>query len=259
LVLIPGLNCSARIFAGILGDLWSRGPVMIADHTEGVTIAAIARRILDGSPPRFALWGYSMGGYVAPAIMRAAPERVMGLALLDTSARPDSAGESERRRRLIAVAKAGHFETIPREQYPRLVDPSRISSHRLRSAYLSMAFDCGAERFVRHQQAILERPDASGDLDGVRCPTLVLVGAADRITPSMLAMEIADGIEGARLEVIPRCGHLSPLERPQAVGAALPAGSVASLSLNRRTSASGRLLRVWTGASDVLDLAMALA
>lgn len=84
-----------------------------------------------------------------------------------------------------------------------------------------MAFDCGAERFVRQQRAILDRSDASVDLYEIRCPTLVLVGAADRITPPMLAREIADGIEGARLEAIPHCGHLSPLERPQAVAAAL--------------------------------------
>jgi pimeloyl-ACP methyl ester carboxylesterase len=96
-----------------------------------------------------------------------------------------------------------------------------MSSQRLRSAYLSMAFVCGAERFVRHQQAILDRPDASNGLGEIRCPTLILVGAADKITPPMLAKELADGIKGAWLEVIPRCGHLSPLERPQAVGAAL--------------------------------------
>jgi pimeloyl-ACP methyl ester carboxylesterase len=221
LVLIPGLNCSARLFGGQVAGLWTRGPVMIADHTEGVTIAAIARHILDTSPPRFALCGYSMGGYVALAIMREAPERVVRLALLDTSARPDTPEQSERRRRLIAIARAGHFETIPREQYPLLVHASSVPGQRLRSAYLSMAFDCGAERFVRHQQAILDRPDALSDLDEIRCPTLVLVGAADRITPPMLAKELADGIEGARLEVIPRCGHLSPLERPQAVAAAL--------------------------------------
>jgi pimeloyl-ACP methyl ester carboxylesterase len=194
---------------------------MIAGHTEGVTIAAIGRQILDSSPSRFALCGYSMGGYVALAIMREAPERVVGLALLDTSARPDTAEQSERRRRMISIALAGHFETIPREQYPQLVNASRISSRRLRSAYPSMASDCGAERFVRHQQVILERPDASGDPGGVPPLQLVLIGAADRITPSMLAMETADGIEGARLEVVPRCSHLSPLERPEAVGAAL--------------------------------------
>jgi pimeloyl-ACP methyl ester carboxylesterase len=223
LVLIPGLNCSARVFGGQIMDLWSRGPVVLADHTRGVTIAAIARHILDNSPPRFALCGYSMGGYVALAIMREAPDRVAGVALLDTSARPDTPEQTERRCRLIAVAMAGHFETIPREQYPQLVHGSRMSSQRLRSEYLSMAFACGAERFVRHQQAIIDRPDASSDLSGIRCPTLFLVGAADRITPPMLAKEIADGIKGARLEVIPRCGHLSPLERPQAVGAALAA------------------------------------
>jgi hypothetical protein len=80
--------------------------------------------------------------------------------LPDTSAQADTPEQSERRRWMIAVAKAGQFETVLREQYPQLVYGSRVSNQRLRSAYLSMAFDCGAERFVRHQQAILDRPDA---------------------------------------------------------------------------------------------------
>jgi pimeloyl-ACP methyl ester carboxylesterase len=84
-----------------------------------------------------------------------------------------------------------------------------------------MAVECGAERYIRHQQAIIDRPDARSRLRDIGCPTLVLVGAADTIAPPIYAYGLAEGISGARLAVIPRCGHLAPLERPQAVSAAL--------------------------------------
>src|SRR5262245_2873546 len=98
IVLVPGLNCTARLYAEQIPVLWDFGPVTIADHRRDDHVAAIAAHILATAPPRFALVGLSMGGYIAFAIAREAPERVARLALLDTSARPDRA-EQERRRR----------------------------------------------------------------------------------------------------------------------------------------------------------------
>ena len=90
IVLVPGLNCSARLYAAQIPELWRFGPVTVANHTRDDTVAAIAQRILDDAPPRFALAGLSMGGYMALEIMRRAPNRVARLALLDTNARDDS-------------------------------------------------------------------------------------------------------------------------------------------------------------------------
>ena len=90
-VLIPGLNCSARLYAEQIPALWRFGPVQVSDHTRDDRMDAIATRILAAAPPRFALAGLSMGGYLALAIVRHAPERVQKLALLDTSARPETA------------------------------------------------------------------------------------------------------------------------------------------------------------------------
>ena len=97
LVLIPGLLCSARLYASQIGALWQFGPVTVADHRHDNTMEAIASRILADAPPRFALAGLSMGGYIAITILRAAPERVVKLALLDTSARSDTAEQSASR------------------------------------------------------------------------------------------------------------------------------------------------------------------
>jgi len=107
IVLIPGLTCSARLYADQIPALWRFGPVTVADHTRDDSMAAIARRILAAAPPRFALAGLSMGGYIAFEIMRQAPQRVVKLALLDTGARAETPEQTERRKVVIALAKNG--------------------------------------------------------------------------------------------------------------------------------------------------------
>jgi pimeloyl-ACP methyl ester carboxylesterase len=106
-ILVPGLNCSARLYAEQIPVLWRFGPVVVADHTRDDSMDAIARRILDDAPPRFALAGLSMGGYIALTMVRHAPERVVKLALLDSSARPETPEQTERRKPQIALAQAG--------------------------------------------------------------------------------------------------------------------------------------------------------
>src|SRR5262245_25902629 len=120
-VLVPALLSTPRLYAGQLPALWSFGPVMIADHRHDETMEAIAQRILKDAPARFALLGMSMGGYVALAIMRAAPERVARLALLDTNARPDAPEQTERRKAQIEMALSGRFAEVPDLQWPMLV------------------------------------------------------------------------------------------------------------------------------------------
>src|SRR6516164_2746792 len=100
IVLIPGLTCSVRLYAGQIPPLWRFGPVTVADHTRDDSMVAIARRILAAAPPRFALGGLSMG-YIAFEIMRHAPERVAKLALLDTGARGEAVEQTERRKAVI--------------------------------------------------------------------------------------------------------------------------------------------------------------
>jgi pimeloyl-ACP methyl ester carboxylesterase len=221
IVLVPGLNCSARLYAEQVPVLWGFGAVTIADHRRDDSVAAIAARILATAPPRFALVGLSMGGYIAFAMVRQAPERVAQLALLDTSARPDTAEQSERRRGLIALAEGGRFAELADLLFPVFVHRNRQGDEALRAIVRTMAEETGPQAFVRQQRAIMTRPDCRPQLASIRCPTLVLVGDSDELTPPALSEEIAAGIAGARLVRVPDCGHLSTLERPQAVNRAL--------------------------------------
>ncbi len=221
IVLIPGLTCSARLYADQIPALWRFGPVTVADHTRDDNLAAIARRILAAAPPRFALAGLSMGGYIAFEIMRQAPERVAKLALLDTGARPETAEQTERRKLVIALAKSGRYAEVPDIAFPLYVHRNRHNDAGLKQIVRMMAAETGLEAYLRQQQAIMSRPDSRPGLGAIKCPTLVLVGDGDEATPPELAREIAGAIRGARLVVIPDCGHLSTLEQPEKVTAAL--------------------------------------
>ena len=221
IVLVPGLLTSPRLYANQLPTLWRHGPVTIADPTHDDTMAAIAGRILASAPPRFALAGLSMGGYICFEILRQAPDRVARLALLDTSARPDTPELTQRRQAQIALTRSGRFAEIADQQLPLLIHPSRHDDPAARELIRLMADETGPEAFIRQQQAIIGRVDSRPGLGAIGCPTLVLVGDSDRLTPPELSAEIAAAIPGARLVVVTGSGHLSPLDQPEQVTKAL--------------------------------------
>jgi pimeloyl-ACP methyl ester carboxylesterase len=217
IVLVPSLNGSARLYAPQIPELWRLGPVTIADHARDDTMAAIARGILDSAPQRFHYVGLSMGGYLAFEIMRQAPERVVKLAVLDTSARADVPEIRELRRERIALAENGRFNEVIETTWEPLVHPSLRAGGALKAIHVAMCRDVGPQGYVRQQKACLARIDSRPMLGAIRCPTLVIVGAQDEPTPPELAEEIAGGIPGARLVKVPDCGHFSTIERPETV------------------------------------------
>lgn len=221
LLLVPGLTCTARLFAPQVTALWPYAPVMIADHRQDDHIDAVARRILDNAPPRFSLAGLSMGGYIAFAMMRLAPERIARLALLDTAARADTPEQTATRKTQIDMTRAGRYAEIPDLSMPRYVHNDRQNDAALTGTVRRMAEETGPDAFIRQLNAIMSRPDSRPMLGGIRCPTLVLVGDADVATPPDLSQEMAGGIPGAKLVIVPHCAHLSTLEQPEAVNAAL--------------------------------------
>ena len=220
-LLVPGLLCTPRLYFEQIPALWRFGPVVVADHTRDDSMSGIAQRILANAPPRFALIGLSMGGYVSFELLRQAPDRVAKLALLDTTARPDLPEQTEQRKRQIDMARSGRFAAISDLLFPKFVAASRQGDRALQAIVRTMAEEVGPEAFVRQQTAIMNRVDSRPGLALVRCPTLVVVGEHDVLTPPDRAAEIAAAIPSARQVVIADCGHLSALEQPQAVTRAL--------------------------------------
>ncbi len=221
LVLLPGLLCDAALWRPQVEGRGTLAEPDITDLTRDDSLGAMARRVLAAAPPSFALAGLSMGGYVAQEVMRQAPERVTKLALLDTSARADTPEQTSRRRGLIELSEKGEFKGVTPRLLPLLIHAARHEDNPLTEVVMGMAERVGKEAFLNQQKAIMGRPDGREDLRRIACPTLVLCGRQDALTPLALHEEIAGLVPGAKLVVVEDCGHLSTLEKPKTVTAAL--------------------------------------
>jgi pimeloyl-ACP methyl ester carboxylesterase len=207
------------------GDLWRdqraalahMADVAVADIGRAQDFPTMARQILSVAPPRFALAGLSMGGYVAFEVLRQAPERVTQLALFDTNARADRPEQIAQRRLLIGMGRALGVRAVQAALLKFLVHPERLDDRPLVDRILAMADSTGQSTFERQQAAIMGRPDNRGFLASITCPTMIVVGRQDALTPVKVAEEMHAGIKGSRLEIIPDCGHLPTMERPDAV------------------------------------------
>ena len=219
LLLIAGLLDDATLWehqTQHLGDLCR--PIVV-ENARDATMRCMAQRALDTTAGEFAIAGMSMGGYAALEVMRLAPERVKGLALVNTSARADD--EAKRRTRLIQMeqAKNGQFDALLETTVPLIVHERRRTDAALMEAIFAMARRTGAQTYIRQQEAIMSRVDARPDLANISCPTLVIVGREDIPTPPAMAEEMLAAIPAAKLGLIEQCGHYSPMERPHAVTA----------------------------------------
>ena len=223
LVLLPGLLCDAALWKPQLADLADIADFFVADFTNQDSIGEMAASVLRSvSWQKFALAGLSMGGYVALEIMRQAPQRVTRLALLDTRFRAELPEETKRRRELMQLAQIGRdFTPVTNRMLPLLLHPSRVNEVSLVELIRDMAQRIGIEAYLRQQNAIIARPDYRALLPTIKCPTLVLCGRQDRLTPLDNSEEMARAIPGAELEVVEECGHMSTLERPAEVNSAL--------------------------------------
>jgi pimeloyl-ACP methyl ester carboxylesterase len=221
LLALPGLLLDERMWRRQAEALAPAHPVTSFALTPHATIGELAEMALSRAPAgRFALAGLSMGGYVALEIVRRAPERVAALALLDTSARPDTAEQTKARRDGIA-ASASDFDGVVRALFPRLLHPAHVGDAALTDLLLAMARDIGREGYVRQQEAIIGRIDSRPSLAAIACPTLVLCGRQDVLLPLELSEEIHAGIPGSRLVVVEDSGHMSAMEQAGAVSRGL--------------------------------------
>jgi pimeloyl-ACP methyl ester carboxylesterase len=221
LVLLPGLLCDAALWRHQMENLSDLAEMIVADVTAEDQAGPMAQRILADAPEEFALAGLSMGGYIAFEILRQAPDRVMRLALLDTTARADTLEKTKLRQELIDLAQTGEFKGVTPRLLPRLIHTDRLQDAKLVASILSMAERIGRDAFIRQERLLMMRPDSRHDLSLIHCPTLVLCGRQDGLTPLADSEEMAEKIPRAKLVVVEDCGHLSTMERPHAVTAVL--------------------------------------
>ncbi len=221
-VLIPGLAADHRMWTHQLDGLGATRPASVASSHQGAaSITAMARAVLDEFDGDLALCGASMGGMIAMEAVRLAPQRVRALALLGTVAHPETPEMHQLRSDAIQLFEQGRAEEIIRANVPLAFHPENASDPVLTGAYLQMVLDAGTETLVRHNRAVMVRPDARPHLGQIRCPTLVLCGEADQLTPPEHSRAIAAAIPRARLALVDGCGHMLTMEQPARVNALL--------------------------------------
>ena len=198
LVLLPAMGCDGQLWARQVVDLADIAHPELGDLSVDDTLTAMAARVLAHAPPRIAVAGVSLGGYVALEMIRQAPERIERLALFATRA--------SMQMRPRTVSEQGTLATAP------AADPTLSAN--VSGPVQAMAERVGAGVFKRQQRALLERPDIDPAISSVTVPTLVAVGERDHICLPEDARALAKRILNSRFHILRNCGHLAPLERP---------------------------------------------
>ncbi|MGA8014171.1 MAG: alpha/beta fold hydrolase [Candidatus Acidiferrales bacterium] len=228
LLFLPGLACDADVWQDQVRAFSKITTVWVADYGLSDSIEKMAAVALDGAPERFAIAGHSMGGRVAFEIVRRAPERVTGIALLNTAYRAFAGGEAGERETaarfaLLELARTKGMRAMAEYWIPNIIHPDRVADKAFVSAIIAMMGRKSPEIFAAQIKALLGRPDATPVLPSIRCPTMVLCGREDAWSPLAAHREMVAMIPGSKLAVIEHCGHMAPMERPEDVTAALSA------------------------------------
>jgi pimeloyl-ACP methyl ester carboxylesterase len=220
LLLLPGLLNDAELWRAQVAALSDIAVCTVGDQTRGETMQDVVDDVLAQAPARFALAGFSLGGFVAQHILRVAPERVMRLALIDTSFHADSPERAaQRQSQRASVRLPGTFHGFGDTLMRSYIDASRLDDYVLVQRVRDMTTRLGAEVFLR--QSALDRADGRDVLAGYSDPLLIVCGANDRITPLAISEEMQALVPGSTLVVLPDCGHLAPMEKPDEVSAAM--------------------------------------
>ena len=220
IVMIPGLGSDAAVWQPTIDALGTDADCIVGDTLSDTSLPGMAARILMQAPDRFALAGVSMGGMVALEIMRRAPERVTRLALLDTNANTDTSEQRARRESAnAAMSNAKDLAVLARPAIANMLHPN--TSAEVHQQLLDMAVRLGAAAYIRQNKAVMARDDLRPVLPTITVPTIIIYGANDQLTPVAYGEQLRDNIRGSTFHIITDCGHLPPIESPDAVAALL--------------------------------------
>jgi len=196
-------------------------PICMAWAPEHDSIVAMAEAVLRWAPPTFALAGHSMGGRVAFQVYRQAPERVTKIAVFNTGSDGRSESEEPGRRRLLEIARSQGMRAMAVEWLKGMLPPYRQGDTPLVEEIIQMFERKSPDLFEIQMLALLGRPNATPLLSGIQCPALVLTGRDDAWSPPARHLDMAQLIPKSELVLVPKCGHMSTMERPDEVSAAM--------------------------------------
>ena len=237
LVFLPGMMCDERLFAPQI-EVLSKRIEIIVPKLEQDTIEAMARHVLEQAPDGLLnVVGLSMGGIVAMHMVAIEPERIVRLALLDTNHLKDASERFAIRNRQIADVENGKLrDVIVEEMKPVYLAEVNRSDNKLLALLVTMAMEIGEDTFIAQSLALRDRPDQSDILQTYLGNSLVLCGAEDRLCSPERHREIAGLLANCQLIIVPNAGHLTTLEQPEAVTAALQNWLSSPLSIKTPTN-----------------------
>jgi pimeloyl-ACP methyl ester carboxylesterase len=221
IVLIPGLMNDGWVWRHQVGPLSRIAPVHVACNDGCDSLVAMAARIVDGTVGRIAVAGHSMGGRIALEVFRLAPERIAGLALLDTGVHGVRDAELPGRRALVEMAGREGMRAVAVDWMPQMLAEARRDDAALIDGITDMLARCPAEAFAAQQAGMMARNDLTPLLGQIRVPTLVATGEQDGWSTPAQHEAIAASIAGATLRIVPGAGHMMPVEDPDAATAML--------------------------------------
>lgn len=221
IVFLPGLLCDASVWADQIAALKPYARTAVGDFSQQDSLEEMARAALALFEGQIIVVGHSMGARVAMERVRAAPERIAKLALLDTGVHPVQAGEEGKRQVLVDLAFAKGMRALADQWLPPMVHDARTQDRTLMEPLQAMVMRATPEQHQRQIRALLNRRDLRPLLPTIRCPVLVMVGRQDRWSPPAQHEEIARLIPSSELVVIEDSGHMSTVEQPERVTAAL--------------------------------------
>ena len=221
LLLLPGLICDQTAWQQQIDALSDVAICTCADYGSLDSIPAMAEHVLHSAPERFSIAGHSMGGRVALEIMRAAPRRITGLALLNTGVHAVRDGEPQSRSRLLRVAYEHGMPALAAEWLPPMLGSDAARAAELMPRLRTMIQSFTAEAYAGQVSAMLNRPEVLSVLPSIAVPTLLLSGSDDTWSPVSQQQSIRRRIPHATLFEIHGAGHMAPVERPDSVTIAL--------------------------------------
>ncbi len=222
LVLLPGMMCDDRLWSPQIEALSPLvDEIFVADFSVDDSIAGMARTVLASAPAKFALAGLSMGGIVALEMWRQAPDRITGMALMDTNARAELSSRRAKREPQIQRAEESLWKVVDEELIPSYAAEGTPGHDFIGDVVREMADSLGQQVFRQQSIALRDRADSVRTLRSITCPVLVLGGTGDKLCPASNHEFIHRSITGSKLILIPNCGHLSTLECPEAVNKSL--------------------------------------
>jgi pimeloyl-ACP methyl ester carboxylesterase len=221
LLLLSGLLCDETVWADIPERLGDVADVCIISFSGFSSISGMAEHVLATAPERFAVAGHSMGGRVALEVVRCAPRRVSGLALLNTGVHTIRDGEAQSRGRLLRLAYEHGMSALAAEWLPPLMAGGTSRTAELIPRLMAMVERSTPDSYAGQIHALLNRPEALSVLPTIDVPTLLLSGSEDTWSPISQHETMRRRIPHATLFEIHGVGHMAPIERPDAVAVAL--------------------------------------